>query len=175
VTNPPVLLIEDNPGDEALTLRAFKKSGILNEVIVARDGAEALAYLFPPAGAETIRPALILLDLKLPKVDGLEVLRRIRVGEQTRLIPVVVLTTSAQQEDVLAGYGNGASAYVRKPVRFAEFAAAVTTIGTFWLLLSMPVPDVTSLARLGSARAPGILTASAGQDPGDARNPDLLT
>ena len=171
MTNPPVLLIEDNPDDEALTLRAFKKSSIINEVIVARDGAEALAYLFPPDGADTIRPALILLDLKLPKVDGLEVLRRIRAGEQTRLIPVVVLTTSAQQEDVLAGYGNGANAYVRKPVRFAEFSAAVSTIGSFWLLLSMPVPDVTSLARLGSARAPGVLTASADQSPWHGEEP----
>jgi two-component system, response regulator len=165
VTNPPVLLIEDNHDDETLTLRAFRKSSILNEVIVARDGAEALAYLFPPAGTNTIRPALILLDLKLPKVDGLEVLRRIRAGEQTRLIPVVVLTTSVQQEDVLAGYGNGANAYVRKPVRFAEFAAAVSTIGAFWLLLSMPVPDPTSLPCLGSTGAPDVLTASADQSP----------
>ncbi len=142
--SPPVLLVEDNPNDEELTLRAFRKSGFLNEVIVARDGAEALAYLFP-AEAGRARPALILLDLKLPKVDGLEVLHRIQADERTRTIPVVVLTTSAQQEDVIASYSGGANAYVRKPVRFSAFVEAVTTIGAFWLLLSEPMPDIIAI------------------------------
>jgi two-component system response regulator len=139
---PPVLLVEDNPADVALTLRAFRKSNILNEVIVVRDGAEALTYLLSGDHADVARPTLILLDLQLPKVGGLEVLRRIRADERTRLIPVVILTTSAEQEDVLASYTSGANAYVRKPVKFSEFAAAVDTLGLFWLLLSVPPPDV---------------------------------
>jgi two-component system, response regulator len=143
VKRPPVLLVEDNPADEALTLRAFRKSNILNEVIVAHDGAEALAYLLPGDHADAAHPtpALILLDLKLPKVDGLEVLRRIRAADRTRLIPVVILTTSAEQEDVLASYASGANSYVRKPVRFSEFAAAVDALGLFWLRVSVPPPD----------------------------------
>jgi two-component system response regulator len=139
---PPVLLVEDNPTDVALTLRAFRKSNILNEVIVVRDGAEALAYLHSGDHADVARPSLILLDLQLPKVGGLEVLRRIRAAERTRLIPVVILTTSAEQEDILASYTCGANAYVRKPVRFSEFTAAVNTLGLFWLFLSVPPPDV---------------------------------
>jgi two-component system response regulator len=141
VTNPPVLLVEDNPNDEMLLLRAFKKGGFINEVVVARDGAEALAYLLPADEADWRRPALILLDLKLPKVDGLEVLRRIRAEERTALIPVVILTTSAEEEDVVAGYSSGANAYVRKPVKFSAFAEAVNAIGVFWLFLSEPMPD----------------------------------
>ncbi len=141
MTNPPVLLVEDNPNDETLLLRAFKKGGFVNEVVVARDGAEALAYLLPADEAGWIRPALILLDLKLPKVDGLEVLRRIRAEERTALIPVVILTTSAEEEDVVAGYSGGANAYVRKPVKFSAFAEAVNAIGVFWLFLSEPLPD----------------------------------
>jgi two-component system response regulator len=139
VTDRYVLLVEDNPNDEELTLRAFKKNNILNEVVVARDGAEALALLLP-GDAGTAPPALILLDLKLPKVDGLEVLRRIRADERTRRIPVVVLTTSAQEEDIVASYNLGANAYVLKPVRFSAFAEAVKTIGVFWLLLNEPMP-----------------------------------
>jgi two-component system, response regulator len=139
VTDRYVLLVEDNPNDEELTLRAFKKSNILNEVVVARDGAEALALLLP-GDAGPARPALILLDLKLPKVDGLEVLRRIRADERTRHIPVVVLTTSAREEDIAASYSLGANAYVLKPVKFSAFADAVKTIGEFWLLLSEPMP-----------------------------------
>ena len=144
MTNPPVLLVEDNPNDEALMLRAFKKSGFANEVVVARDGAEALAYLLPADEAGWIRPALILLDLKLPKVDGLEVLHRIRADARTALIPVVILTTSAEEEDVAAGYRGGANAYVRKPVKFSAFTEAVHAIGVFWLLLSEPMPDALS-------------------------------
>ena len=135
-----ILLIEDNPDDEALTLRALKKHKILNEVTVARDGAEALGILFPDGGSEHV-PGLILLDLKLPKVDGLEVLRRIRAVERTRFIPVVVLTSSKEQEDILNSYNSGANAYVRKPVNFSEFAEAVCTLGLFWLLLNETVPE----------------------------------
>jgi two-component system response regulator len=136
------LLVEDNPDDEALTLRAFKKSDIRNEVVVLRDGAEALAYLFPGNGDTAPRPALILLDLNLPKVGGLEVLRRMRADERTQLIPVVVLTSSKLDEDILDSYRNGANAYVRKPVNFADFAEAVRTLGVFWLLLNEPVPGL---------------------------------
>ena len=135
-----ILLVEDNPDDEALTLRAFKKSDIRNEVVVLRDGAEALAYLFPGNGDTVPRPALILLDLNLPKVGGLEVLRRMRADERTQLIPVVVLTSSKLDEDILDSYRNGANAYVRKPVNFADFAEAVRTLGVFWLFLNEPVP-----------------------------------
>jgi two-component system response regulator len=147
MTNPPVLLVEDNPNDEALMLRAFKKGGFVNEVVVARDGAEALAYLLPADDAGWIRPALILLDLKLPKIDGLEVLHRIRSDARTALIPVVILTTSAEEEDVVAGYSEGANAYVRKPVKFSAFTEAVHAIGVFWLLLSEPMPDAFSRPR----------------------------
>ena len=136
-----ILLVEDNPDDEALTLRAFKKSDIRNEVVVLRDGAEALAYLFPGDGDTVPRPALILLDLNLPKVGGLEVLRRMRADERTQMIPVVVLTSSKLDEDILDSYRNGANAYVRKPVNFSDFAEAVRTLGVFWLLLNEPVPD----------------------------------
>ena len=140
MTSQTILLVEDNPDDEALTLRAFKKSNIRNEVVVARDGAEALTYLFPgDDGDSAPRPALILLDLNLPKVGGLEVLRRIQADERTRLIPVVVLTSSKLEEDILASYRYGANAYVRKPVDFSEFAEAIRSVGVFWLLLNVPV------------------------------------
>ena len=144
--NPYVLLVEDNRNDEALTIRAFRKNNILNEIVVTRDGAEALAHLFPGDGADVGRPTFILLDLKLPKVDGLEVLHRIRADPRTRHVPVIVLTTSAQDEDVIASYSLGANAYVRKPVRFSDFAEAVKAIGVFWLLHSEPMPDVISPA-----------------------------
>jgi two-component system response regulator len=140
VSERTILLVEDNPDDEALTLRAFKKSDIGNEVVVLRDGAEALAYLFPGNGDAAPRPALILLDLNLPKVGGLEVLRRMRADKRTQLIPVVVLTSSKLDEDILDSYRNGANAYVRKPVNFSDFAEAVRTLGVFWLLLNEPVP-----------------------------------
>ena len=141
MTDQTILLVEDNPDDEALTLRAFKKSDIRNDVVVLRDGAEALAYLFPGNGDTVPRPALILLDLNLPKVGGLEVLRRMRADERTQMIPVVVLTSSKLDEDILDSYRNGANAYVRKPVNFSDFAEAVRTLGVFWLLLNEPVPD----------------------------------
>lgn len=142
MTSRSIMLVEDNPDDEALTLRALKKNNILNEVNVARDGAEALAFLFPGDGASATLPGLILLDLKLPKIDGLEVLRRIRADERTKIIPVVILTSSKQQEDVLASYQSGANSYVRKPVKFAEFAEVVGTLGVFWLLLNEPAPEL---------------------------------
>jgi two-component system response regulator len=141
-----ILLVEDNQDDEALTLRALQKSNILNEVTVARDGAEALDRLFADDNADRALPALILLDLKLPKVDGFEVLHRIRADERTRLIPVVILTSSGQEEDVLAGYAGGANAFVRKPVAFSGFAEAVRALGMFWLLINEPPRDVTSPA-----------------------------
>ena len=142
-----ILLVEDNPDDELLTLRALKKQNITNEVVVARDGAEALDYLFgsgPYEGRDlSVMPQLILLDLKLPKVDGLEVLRRVRADERTRLLPVVILTTSREQQDLLQGYGLGANSYVRKPVDFDQFAEAVRQLGLYWLLLNESPPITT--------------------------------
>ena len=139
-----ILLVEDNPDDEALTLRALKKNNILNEVVVARDGAEALDYLFGAgawSGRDTrVQPQLVLLDLKLPKVDGLEVLRRMRADERTRLQPVVILTTSKEDRDVIAGYALGANSYIRKPVSFDEFMVAVNQLGLYWLVLNVPPP-----------------------------------
>jgi len=132
-----ILLVEDNPDDEALTLRALKKNNILNEVVVARDGVQALEYLFAEgayAGRDLrVMPQIILLDLKLPKVDGLEVLRRLRADERTRLLPVIMLTTSTEQSDLLDSYRLGANSYVRKPVDFLEFTEAVRNLGLYWL------------------------------------------
>jgi two-component system response regulator len=139
-----ILLVEDNASDEKLTLLAFKKCGISNELLVARDGAAALDYLFatgPHADRDArVLPTVVLLDLKLPKIDGLEVLRRIRADGRTRLLPIVILTSSKEDEDVVRGYELGANAYVRKPVDFAEFATAAKTLGLFWLLLNEPLP-----------------------------------
>jgi two-component system response regulator len=136
-----ILLVEDNPKDEALTLRAIKKNNIANTVSVVHDGAEALEYLFgdPPASQESL-PHLVLLDLKLPKVDGLEVLRRIRADPRTQLLPVVILTTSTEEMDRLAGYRLGANSYIRKPVDFAQFVEAVHQLGLYWLVLNEPPP-----------------------------------
>ncbi len=135
-----ILLIEDNPDDEVLTRRALKKNNIGNEVVVARDGAEALDYLFGMGAHEgrdlSVMPQVVLLDLKLPKVDGLEVLRRIRADERTRLLPVVILTSSKEQQDLADGYGYGANSYIRKPVDFAQFVEAVRQLGLYWLVLN---------------------------------------
>src|SRR6266699_3850461 len=139
-----ILLIEDNPDDEALTLRALEKNNIKNEVVVARDGAEALDYLFGTgsyAGRDlTVMPQLTLLDLKLPKVDGLEVLRRLRTDKLTRLLPVVILTSSNEEQDRVNGYGLGANSYVRKPIDFGQFMDAVRELGLYWLILNEPAP-----------------------------------
>jgi len=132
---PPILLVEDNPDDEALTLRAFRKNSISNKVVVARDGVEALDYLFGTDSVERA-PAVILLDLKLPRIDGLEVLRRIRADERTALLPVVILTTSKEQQDVSDGYRLGANSYIRKPVDFEKFIHAVGQLGLYWLVLN---------------------------------------
>jgi len=140
----PLLLVEDNPDDEALTLRAFKKNNISNEVVVARDGAEALDYLFGSgkyAGRDTsILPQVILLDLKLPKLDGIEVLRRIRADKRTQTVPVVILTSSKEEQDLMNGYKLGCNSYVRKPVNFDEFLEAARQLGLYWLLLNEAPP-----------------------------------
>ncbi|MEO8701354.1 MAG: response regulator [Kofleriaceae bacterium] len=140
-----ILLVEDNPSDEKLTLRAFKKAGIANEIVVVRDGAEALDYVFGTgvhAGRDlTQLPSIVLLDLKLPRIEGLEVLRRIRADDRTKLLPVVILTSSKEEEDIARSYSLGANAYVRKPVEFSEFVEAAKTLGLFWLLLNEPPPE----------------------------------
>jgi two-component system, response regulator len=142
-----ILLVEDNPDDEALTLRALKKNNILNDVIVAHDGVEALEYLFGTGRYEgrdpSILPQIVLLDLKLPKVDGLEVLRSIRADERTRLLPVVVLTSSKEEQDLLQSYSLGANSYVRKPVDFNQFTEAVRQLGLYWLVLNENPPSVS--------------------------------
>jgi CheY-like chemotaxis protein len=136
-----ILLIEDNADDELLTRRAFRKNNILNEVVVAHDGAEAVDLLLgssvPPA------PAVILLDLNLPKISGLEVLRRLRADERTRLLPVVILTSSREEQDLIEGYRLGANSYVRKPVDFAEFLNATRQLGLYWLMLNEAPPSGT--------------------------------
>ena len=141
-----ILLIEDNPDDEALTLRALKKNNILNGVVVAHDGVEALDYLFGTgthAGRNPSHlPQVVLLDLKLPKVDGLEVLRRIRADERTKLLPVVVLTSSKEEQDLLKSYSLHANSYVRKPVDFTQFTEAVRQLGLYWLVLNEAPPQI---------------------------------
>ena len=136
--------MEDNPDDEALTIRALQKNGIVNEVVVASDGAEALDYLFGTgeyAGRDvSVQPQLILLDLKLPKIDGLEVLKKIRSDPRTQFNPVVVLTSSSEQRDIVRSYEGGANSYIRKPVDFEQFLTAVNQLGVYWLLLNV-VPD----------------------------------
>ncbi len=136
----PILLVEDNADDELLATRAFRKNRILNDVIVARDGVEALDYLFATgkyAGRDmSIRPQVVLLDLNIPRVNGLDVLRKIRADERTRSLAVVVLTSSKEEEDILRSYALGANAYVRKPVDFDQFNEAIKTLGLFWLLLN---------------------------------------
>jgi len=139
-----ILLVEDNPDDVDLTLRALKKGNIVNEVVVARDGVEALDYLFGAgihAGRDLdLMPALVLLDLKLPKIDGLEVLRRLRADTRTKFLPVVVLTSSKEEQDLLNSYELAANSYIRKPVDFLQFTDAVKQLELYWLLLNEPAP-----------------------------------
>ena len=143
-----ILLVEDNPDDVDLTLRAFRKSKIANEIIIARDGVEALDYLFATgehAGRDNSSlPQLVLLDLKLPRLDGLQVLERIRANTKTKLLPVVILTSSTEQPDLVTGYSLGANSYIRKPVDFQEFLVAVRRLGLYWLLLNQPPPHPPS-------------------------------
>jgi two-component system response regulator len=140
ISKGTILLVEDNRDDELLTLRAFQKNRIVNPIAAVHDGQEALDYLFASGSyAERDKddlPVIILLDLKLPKVNGLEVLREIRSNERTRVIPVIILTTSAEDEDVIGSYARGANSYIRKPVDFTEFVEAVRTLGNYWLLLN---------------------------------------
>jgi two-component system response regulator len=140
-----ILLVEDNPDDEELTLRALKKSNILNKVVVARDGVQALDYLFIRGDFVDREPRevpqVILLDLKLPKLDGLEVLRIVRGDHRTKLLPVVILTSSTEEQDLIRGYDLGANSYIRKPVDFTQFVDAVRQLGLYWLVLNQPVPN----------------------------------
>src|SRR5258707_1187078 len=148
MSEPVILLVEDNPNDEALTLRALKKNKIMNQVIVMRDGAEALDYLFAKGAyaGRDVRdlPEIVLLDLNLPKVGGIEVLRRIRAEEATRLLPVVILTSSSEDQDLVAGYTSGANSYVVKPVDFTQFSEAVRQLGLYWLVLNQRAPTARS-------------------------------
>jgi two-component system response regulator len=139
-----IVLVEDNATDEELTIRAFRKSNIVNRVVVLRDGAEALDYFFQ-RGAHAGRPddeiaQVVLLDLKLPKISGLDVLRTLRADERTRLIPIVILTSSAEDQDLVSGYGLGANSYVRKPVDFTQFVEAVRQLGLYWLAINQSAP-----------------------------------
>lgn len=144
ISTKSILLVEDNPDDEALTIRALKRNHISNEIVVARDGVEALDYLFGSglyAGRDiNIKPTVILLDLKLPRIDGLEVLRRLREDDRTRLLPVVVLTTSSEEQDMLKSYSLGCNSYIRKPVDFVQFTEAIRQLGMYWLLMNEPPP-----------------------------------
>jgi len=140
-----ILLVEDNPDDAKLTLRAFKRNNMLNPIVVARDGVEALDFLFA-RGAYAERagkppPALVILDLKLPKLDGLGVLKAVRGDERTRLIPVVILTSSKEEQDLVRSYSLGATSYVRKPFDFAEFLEAARVLGIYWLMMNQPPPE----------------------------------
>jgi len=139
-----ILLVEDNPDDEILTRMALQENNLLNEIVVAHDGVEALDYLFGRgryAGRDlSDKPQVVLLDLKLPKLDGLDVLRAIRADDRTKFLPVVILTSSNEEQDLLAGYSSGANSYVRKPVDFHQFTDAVKQLGLYWLLLNEPPP-----------------------------------
>jgi len=141
-----IFLVEDNPDDITLTLRALKKNSIFNEVVVAKDGVEALDYLFGTgiyAGRDTsVMPVVTLLDLKLPKIDGFEVLKRVRSSERTKLIPIVILTSSKEESDLINGYSLGANSYIRKPVDFEQFTEAIRELGLYWILINEPPPVV---------------------------------
>ena len=140
----PILLVEDNPDDQTLILRALKKNNILNEVVLVRDGVEALDYLFSTGAHQgrdpDLMPQVVLLDIKLPKLDGLEVLKRIRADERTKRLPVVILTSSREQQDLMTSYDNGVNSYIQKPVDFNQFSEAVRKLGLYWILLNIPAP-----------------------------------
>jgi two-component system response regulator len=138
MSDKTILLVEDNPDDEALTLRAFKKNNISNKITVARDGQQALDYFFGEGASEWPTPSVVLLDLKLPKIDGLEVLRRLRADPRTHLQPIVILTSSKEERDIATGYNLAANSYIRKPVDFEQFMEAVRQIGLYWLVLNEP-------------------------------------
>lgn len=143
-SNKVILLVEDNPDDEALAIRALKRHHIGNEIAIAHDGVEALDYLFGTGMYAqrdvSLKPTVVLLDLKLPRVDGLEVLRRLRENESTKLLPVVVLTTSSEEQDLLASYSLGCNSYIRKPVDFIQFSEAIRQLGMYWLLMNESPP-----------------------------------
>ena len=137
MTSQTIVLVEDNPDDQALTLRALKKNGIAGEIVVLSDGVEALDFLLAPGRP---CPPLVLLDLKLPKIDGLEVLKRVRAEPRTSLLPIVILTSSNEERDLIESYRLGANSYVRKPVDFTQFTDAVRLLGLYWLVLNQPAP-----------------------------------
>ena len=141
MNNKPILLVDDNPDDVTFTLRAFRKNNFSNEIVVASDGEQALQILLPENAVPAFQPSLVLLDIKLPKVDGLEVLRRIRADARTRSLPVVVLTTSSEDTDIASSYRLGANSFVRKPVVFSEFVGAASMLGMYWLLVNQPAPE----------------------------------
>jgi len=138
---PPILLVEDNPDDVLLTRQAFARNGFANRIMVFGDGEACLAALLPEHGRAEVEPALVLLDVNLPKVGGLEVIARLRADERTRLLPIVVLTTSRERRDIVNGYLLGANSYVCKPISFTDFVAVVRTLGTYWLRVNEPGPD----------------------------------
>ena len=144
MNNKQILLVEDNPDDVTFTLRAFRQNNIGNEIIVASDGEQALQVLLPSSAARALQPALVLLDIKLPKIDGLEVLRHIRADPRTESLPVVMLTTSNEETDIVSSYRLGANSFVRKPVVFSEFLNVAKTLGTYWLVLNQPAPEWAS-------------------------------
>ena len=135
-----ILLVEDNPDDVDLTLRALKMNNILNKVTVARDGQQALDYFFGAGASANVAPSVVLLDLKLPKIDGLEVLRRIRADPRTCLLPIVILTSSREEQDIVSSYRLGANSYIRKPVDFDQFVETIKQLGLYWLVLNEPTP-----------------------------------
>ncbi|TRX47188.1 response regulator [Fulvivirga sp. M361] len=137
----PIVLVEDNDDDIILTLRAFKKKGIANNILVAKDGVQALDILFGTEDQPPVQPALVLLDLKLPKLDGLDILKRMQNNERTKGLPVVILTTSTEEDDVVKSYKLGANSYIRKPVDFDRFLDAIGQLGLYWLVLNQPLPE----------------------------------
>lgn len=141
MNNKPILLVDDNPDDVTFTLRAFKKNNFSNEIVVAADGEQALQILLPESAAPAFQPALVLLDIKLPKINGLEVLRCVRADPRTQSLPVVMLTTSSEDADIASSYQLGANSFVRKPVVFSEFVSAAKMLGMYWLLINQPAPE----------------------------------